>query len=990
MIGRRAVAVVTMSILLLTGVSVFAQKNAGARRPAPAARGAVVARVGKIDLTQTELDARTQQAVEAYRKSSGNRTLPPEMMDMLRRQMLETMIRLQLLAQEAARTGVRGGPGEAENELRKAPLFNVGGRFDPSRFEEMRTKQRPAFDAAVGAIDAQLGARKLYASLVERFQPSEGEARSAAERALARVVVEALPLKTPDFPGTFPEPREMQVLDYYRSHMPDWRRAARASITVAFVDAPEAVPTARTPEERSAKLKALAEAALRRIAAGAPFDTATAAFGERASIIVTSDNFPGYWRASAEQSAGVFDPRNTGRTLPVALASERGWLIVRVDAVVPAHIAPLREVAQGIREALRRDVRIHHEEDEQRALYAAVRDSLAGPGWSFRWAAIDTSSFPLPAPTQADLERWYHAHQADYSTFDAATGAITTRPLADVAAEVRERYLRDARAAQGRDWVDRVQSAWATGKRDAEAEARVGVRETPPLVQGAVIDTGLAAGALADTLWRLPELRGNGVVPWRRGWIVWTILDRVEHVVPTFEQARVLVAYRLQQRRTAEEIEGARAMFATDSMRFNRGDVVHFTRVIVPLPPVLKVPLTRAEVEKWHHDHLDKYVAPELVTARHILVRVMSRAPEADSAARHKAEDLLARVKAGENFQELAKQYSEDPATKDAGGDLGAFGRGTMLAAFEKAAFALNAGELCDHPVRTEVGWHIIYCVDHVPAFVHSMPTIYGTVAGDAAQAKSIELAHARADSLLALGRTPEGVRRLAEQQGIVVLSQQHETGIDMNNPVLKGFYDPLFKLQPGQMLPAPFAVKGEGWWIGWVDSVTAPVAPKWEDVRTQVLADYRHGTGRRARAAKRAELDSLFAAGWSLDSLGALWGGLERAADVTPGHGLPGMGSNAAFDSTVFGARGLQGLALNTPSPWLTLPNGSVKIRVTDHVPPPADHLAARAAAIRAAELERHLRAYFEDLHQRYPVRILDGKLRDMQLAEPPPGLTQ
>ncbi len=98
----------------------------------------------------------------------------------------------------------------------------------------------------------------------------------------------------------------------------------------------------------------------------------------------------------------------------------------------------------------------------------------------------------------------------------------------------------------------------------------------------------------------------------------------------------------------------------------------------------------------------------ERARARHILIRVPVTASKEDKeAAMKKIKEAQARLKKGDDFADVAKKYSEDPGSKDRGGDLGYFSRGDMVPPFDKAAFALDVGQTSDI-VTTDFGYHII------------------------------------------------------------------------------------------------------------------------------------------------------------------------------------------------------------------------------------------------------------------------------------------
>jgi parvulin-like peptidyl-prolyl isomerase len=98
-------------------------------------------------------------------------------------------------------------------------------------------------------------------------------------------------------------------------------------------------------------------------------------------------------------------------------------------------------------------------------------------------------------------------------------------------------------------------------------------------------------------------------------------------------------------------------------------------------------------------------------SVRHILLLTQGKTEAEKAEALKKIEGILARAKAGEDFAELAKQYTEDPGSKDNGGLYENFGRGQMVKPFEDAAFSVPVGETSGI-VETAYGYHIIKVVD--------------------------------------------------------------------------------------------------------------------------------------------------------------------------------------------------------------------------------------------------------------------------------------
>lgn len=140
----------------------------------------------------------------------------------------------------------------------------------------------------------------------------------------------------------------------------------------------------------------------------------------------------------------------------------------------------------------------------------------------------------------------------------------------------------------------------------------------------------------------------------------------------------------------------------------------------------MNVKVTDEEAKKYYEDNPSKFEEPEMVHVTHILISTQDPTTKTDlpddkkTAKRKLAEDILKRAKGGEDWGKLVREYSEDPGSKDKGGEY-TFPRASadpnraMVKEFEDASFALSPGQISDI-VTTQFGYHIIKLLEKLPA----------------------------------------------------------------------------------------------------------------------------------------------------------------------------------------------------------------------------------------------------------------------------------
>jgi len=957
-----------------------AKTSSGKASSKKAAPTGAVATVGGLQVTRAAFDERVRAAQEGFRERTG--TLPSaEDMPILKRQVLEGLIREKLLLLEARRRGMTLTTAQAEEEVKKDPFFQTGGMFDEAKFLAIKAGQPERFKSVVADVQNTVPAIRLREKILRENAPDSAAMRARLASELSTVRLHYLALRGTDFQGEITPPTEAEVLGYYREHAGDFKRPEQVLVSVLTVNQPPLPANQQTNETArkswEARMERQADSLLTVLKRGAPLDGIAPLYGGLKSETVQRDGFPRYWLAGRSREEVFNTP--VGSLMPTSVPAADGRIIVRVDGHRPAGVAPLRDVAVNIRSTLATSKAQATEDRELRAMYPSMKDSLRGEGFRVRYAVADTATFPVPEPSQSELDRYYRGHQADYATLDRATTSIVTQPFSQVKGDVRRRLIQERRIQATRDAAAQLLQTWSAGKRDQKLERTMNAREVGPIPRGGAVDTGPVGEMLTDSL-AIRRKSDSGIFPSARGPVVYLIHDRVKDFVPSYETSRPVLEARLEAQRANQQEAAAHALFDAEPKRFSGGNVIRFSRLMVGPPSVFDVPLTRSEVENWYRNHSEKYGAPELTRIRHILIVPKGQGAAADDAARKVADEVMAKVKAGEDFATLALRYSDDDETKGQGGDVGVIRPGLMLPDFERIAFAMDRGDQRG-PVRTQAGYEIMECLEHQPAEMVPLKYCYANVAVDAARSKGRLIARFRADSLLRSFKSVPQARTVARRTGFPLYQNDHVTGTLMPKD-LSDYVHRIERTPAGTIYPEVQEYVGMGYAVSWVDSVLPPRPAKWADAREEALSAWRDKTARDRMMVKRAELDSLLRVGWSFDSVAALWGGPEEHGPSGPGKSLPKLGGAETLDSLAFGSKNqppvLQPLVLSN---WIELPGGFARMRLMERHPPDPAVLATRFDQDYRAQMERNFRTAFDKMRRYFPVQILDPEMRLVDL---------
>jgi peptidyl-prolyl cis-trans isomerase D len=329
------------------------------------------------------------------------------------------------------------------------------------------------------------------------------------------------------------------------------------------------------------------------------------------------------------------------------------------------------------------------------------------------------------------------------------------------------------------------------------------------------------------------------------------------------------------------------------------------------------------EVERYYNGNIELFSTPEQVRASHILFKTEGKK---EAEVRAAAEKVLQEAKAGKDFAELAKKYSQDDSNAKLGGDLDYFARGRMVPAFENAVFGAEQPGLLPELVQTPYGFHIVKIVDKKAGTTRTFEEVKAQIQDQLAGERAQRQADAKAEELAKEISKPADLDNVAKSRGLKV----EETGyFTADEPILalgasQQVSGAIFALAEGAV-SAPLAV-GRGYAIATVSGRQDPSVPKLDEVKDKVRSDVL-----REKAGKVAA-DKALAVAASLKSAADFAAAAKKAGFeaktselVARGTALPDVGTNTALEKVVFG------LPVGATSDAVTTPDGTTIVKVIE-----------------------------------------------------------
>jgi len=293
------------------------------------------------------------------------------------------------------------------------------------------------------------------------------------------------------------------------------------------------------------------------------------------------------------------------------------------------------------------------------------------------------------------------------------------------------------------------------------------------------------------------------------------------------------------------------------------------------------------ELKAQYQQNIQQYQVANRVHVEHILLMTVGKTDAEVEEIRQKAEDVLKQAKKGAKFEDLAKKYSEDPGTKDKGGDLGWITQGQTVPEFEKTAFGLDKGKMSDL-VKTQYGFHIIKVLDKETAHTKPFDEVKDSIKAPLLLAKADKMASDEADQLSATIRRSNKVSldELAKQ---FHLSLGETRPVTVTDAILelgnsKDAKEAIFRLRQGE-LSLPIRTD-RGYLVLSVKQIQPAHPGSLEEVRDKIVTELKQQKSTELARAKAEDLAKRVKAGEKFDAAAKSLGLESKTSDLFARNG--------------------------------------------------------------------------------------------------------
>ena len=325
-------------------------------------------------------------------------------------------------------------------------------------------------------------------------------------------------------------------------------------------------------------------------------------------------------------------------------------------------------------------------------------------------------------------------------------------------------------------------------------------------------------------------------------------------------------------------------------------------------------------LKQQYQANIQQYQVPNRVHVEHILFMTVGKTDAEVEEIKKKAEDVSKQVKKGGKFEDLAKKYSEDPGSKDKGGDLSWITQGQTVPEFEKTAFSLSPGQVSDL-VKTQYGFHIIKVLEKETAHTKPFEEVKDSLRAPFLLSQADKVASDTADKLSAAIRQSNKISLddLAKQYHLTVSETRP---ISATDPLLElansqEAKDAIFRSRPEELsLPVR---TDRGYVVLSLKSMLPAHQGSLEEVRDRVINDLKREKSTDLAKAKADELIKRVKAGEKFDTAARSLGLEPKTSDLIARDGsIPGAASGKQVSAAFNLKSGDVAAPLNLGQNWL------------------------------------------------------------------------